>query len=517
MSEEKTVAATKENRENKKKKRDRKSIAWIIGVVVLILISLTFVLPTTMFAGSNGAVSFGSYNGKKIELSADSFFYYQLQAIYSYYVQNYGEQAAANYSYNIYYSAFQQAVLNEAFQEMAKKAGFKATKRQISDAVVASNYYSDGTKGFSEEIYDAASDMQKEQIIGWMTKYVPFNEVQQTILSVPVSSAESAFVSSLSGNTRTIEYIAAGGSLYPDESAVSYAKEREDLFRTISFTCATFATEEEAENALNAVKGGTESMEDAVKSSLDSSSANGGKTENCYRFQMDRNLSETDSEKVQELYSAGKGDIVGPVSTQGGYAIYRIDSASSSPDFTSREVLDTVKTYISENDSEVMKGYLDSVIDSVYAEAVKDFDGAAEKYALSVESVNDVALNTGDSQYIYSYNFTAENSGFTGNSRNGYIYSQAQNDREWNEELFSSAYNTVLSPVYVDDAYVIARPVESAGNSGSYFTSLLGNMYSSYAPQHSLVDCETKIISSDKVEDNFIEGYLQAAFGYSAN
>ena len=32
-----------------KKKNVKKSLGWIIGVVVLILISLTFVLPSTMF------------------------------------------------------------------------------------------------------------------------------------------------------------------------------------------------------------------------------------------------------------------------------------------------------------------------------------------------------------------------------------------------------------------------------------------------------------------------------------
>ena len=40
----------KNDKENKpKKKNTKKSLGWIIGVVVLILISLTFILPSTMF------------------------------------------------------------------------------------------------------------------------------------------------------------------------------------------------------------------------------------------------------------------------------------------------------------------------------------------------------------------------------------------------------------------------------------------------------------------------------------
>ena len=54
----------KENKPNKKK--TKKSLGWIIGVVVLILISLTFVLPSTLFYGDNSStISFGKYDGKR--------------------------------------------------------------------------------------------------------------------------------------------------------------------------------------------------------------------------------------------------------------------------------------------------------------------------------------------------------------------------------------------------------------------------------------------------------------------
>ena len=74
-----------------KKKNVKKSLGWIIGVVVLILISLTFVLPSTMFYGdSSSAISFGKYDGKSIDYTYDSYFYFQLQNYYSYYVNQYG-------------------------------------------------------------------------------------------------------------------------------------------------------------------------------------------------------------------------------------------------------------------------------------------------------------------------------------------------------------------------------------------------------------------------------------------
>ena len=49
-----TFPSGKEKKEKEKKeKKHGRSIGWIIGVVVLILISVTFVLPTTVFSPKN--------------------------------------------------------------------------------------------------------------------------------------------------------------------------------------------------------------------------------------------------------------------------------------------------------------------------------------------------------------------------------------------------------------------------------------------------------------------------------
>lgn len=517
MSEEKSALQPKKDDSVKKAKKGNKfSIPWIIGIVVLILISLTFVLPTTMFSSTESGVNFGKYDGKKIDLTADSYFYYQLQSIYSYYVQNYGEENASAASYNIYYTAFQQALVNEAFQELAKKAGFSATNSQVYDAIINSGYYSDGTNVFSEEVYGQASDMQKEQIVSWMKLSVPFQEVQETILSCPISKEESKFITSLSDKKRTIEYLPLTGLNYPDESAKEYAEARKELFKVISFTRATYETEEEAQNALVAIADGTKTIQDAVSESIDTSKDTEGKVDNAYRYMMDNYLSSTDSEASEKLYTAEANTIVGPIKTTEGYTLFYIDSMAQDPDLSNKEVLNVVKSYITTNDSEVMKSYLEGFASEVYALAKDDFEGASEKYGITIATVSGVAENTGDSQYIYSFNYTSENASLSGASYNGYVYTAAQSDKEWNEKLFSVDYNTVLEPVYANDAYIICRPVEPTTRD-DYSATLLSTLYNSYALQNTLLDYENSIVTSDKVEDNFFSGYLQAAFGYGSS
>ncbi len=496
MSEDKTVVTGSENstKEKKAKNTQKFSIGWIIGVAVLVLLSLVMILPTTCLADtSSNLVSFGTYNGKKIELTNNSFLYFQYVQLYNYYAQYYGESTAQSYDYYLWNSAFQQAVLNEAFQEMAEKAGFKATKEQIADAIVDSGYYS------SEEVYNSATDTQKEQITAWMTEYVPYQEVYSTINSAPVSTAESAFISTLNSEKRSVEYIVVDSTVYPDEDAVAYAKEREDLFKVISFTRATYATEEEATAAMTAYASGEKTLDEMVAESTDSYKDNGGKVESYYRYQMDSDLSSYDTTKAEELYTASEKTMIGPVQTADGYTVFVIDSASQDPDYTNEEVIAAVKSYIAANDSDVIKAYLDTVIDGIYSEAQADFDKAAENHGLTVSTLSDVALNTGKSDFIYSFNYDST----------GYLSAQADADSSWAEKVFTADYNTVLEPFYSNSAYVIARPVESTGAStASYMTSYFTSYYSYYLPTYTTSDYASELFLTEKAVNDVSNGYV---------
>ena len=496
MSEDKTVVAQNENNTQvkKAKKGDKKSFIWILGVAVLILLGLVMVLPTTCLADtSSNLVSFGTYNGKKIELTSNSFLYFQYVQLYNYYAQYYGESTAQSYDYYLWNSAFQQAVVNEAFQEMAEKAGFKATKAQIADAIVDSGYYTD------EETFNSATDTQKEQITAWMTEYVPYQEVYSTINSVPVSTAESSFISTLNSDKRSVEYVVLDSALYPDEDAVAYAGERLDLFKVISFTKATYSTEDEASAAMTAYANGEKTLDEMVAESVDSAAENGGKVESYYRYQMDSDLSSYDSSKAEELYTAAEKTMIGPVQTSEGYTVFVIDSAASDPDYTDEEVISVVRSYIAANDNDVIKAYLDTIIDSVYSEAQADFDSTAEKYGLTVATLSDIALNTGDSQYIYSFNYDTT----------GYLSSQAEADSTWAEKVFTADYNTVLEPFYSNSAYVIARPVESTGAStASYMTSYFTSYYSYNLPTYTISDYASELFLSEKAVNDVSNGYI---------
>ena len=505
----------KENKPNKKK--TKKSLGWIIGVVVLILISLTFVLPSTLFYGDNSStISFGKYDGKSIDLTYDSYFYFQLQNYYNYYVSQYGAETANNYTYNIYYSAYQSALVHEALKEKAEKAGIKSTSASVTDAVVKSGFYSDGTNTFSQEIYNQASDMQHKQIVSWMKESVPTDEVINAYASSKVSKGETEFISSLSADVRNFEYIALTGEMYPDADAASYIESHSDLFQSVAFTRVTYATEEEATAALEAIAKGTKTLEEAVSESVDSSAQDGGKISQMYRYALDNYLKNTSADSSVEIFAAEAGSCVGPVNTTEGYTLFFIDEAAKNADPSDATALYAAKAYITQYDNDVMKAFLEGKAAEVAAEAKADFEGAAEKYDLTVNTVTASAENPGDSQYIASFNYSDAQYTSTGSIANGYLYTAVSADPSFSDKLFSSSIGTVLDPVYVNNAYIIVRPMEATGSS-SYISSMISSMYSSYVPSQSLSDYQNSVLNSDKVEDNFISGFLTAAYGVGAN
>ena len=205
--------------EKKDRKKHGKSLGWIIGVVVLILISLTFVLPTTVFTGSgSSSVEFGRYNGEKIELSYGNYFYQQLASIMSSGAVNSQNMMQA------YQRAYYMTVLETALRQMADQAGITVSDKMIDRAIIESGIFNDENGNYSSDLYREASAMEKSSVRMQLEETVPAQRVLTDISSVKTSAAENEFVSSFNDTVRAFDYITVDYSAYPDADAVAYAE-----------------------------------------------------------------------------------------------------------------------------------------------------------------------------------------------------------------------------------------------------------------------------------------------------
>lgn len=478
----------------KDKKKHGKSAGWIIGVIVLILISVTFILPTTVFStGNSRSINFGSYNGDEIslELAYDNYFYNQLYSL----SQTYG--MSSQNMMQLYAQAFYQTVFHTALSQLADEASISVSDRMISQGIVNSGLYRDENGAFDLEAYNAASQLDKDALKQQLTDMIPAQVVYQDMTSVKTSNAEYSFVSALNANPRSFQYITVDYDSYPDADAVTYATANQEPFMTKNLSVITVATETEANDLIAAIQNGEKTFEEAAtESSTDNYASESGNMGSVLFNDLQNMLS--NSEDTATVFAIAAGELSAPIQSYSGWMIFRADSEAALADLTDPEVLSDVKRYMSINDSETMNAYVEAKSAEVYAAAVEDFEKAATDNNLTITDVNASSYNPSSSSFIND---------IAGNDPEGLLYNVASSDAAFQEELFKVADNTVLEPMLTGSSYIIVRPV-APNNVNTNWTSYLDMMYSASMPSLVAQDIESSILSSDTFEDNFINTYI---------
>ena len=502
-NDEKTVSFPAEKNGKKESKNNKpqkfgKSIGWFFGIAVLLLICITFILPTTLFSSGSSEIVFGSYDGKDISLSYDSYFYYQLQNIADYYAESYGGAVPNDAWVYIYYTAFQNAAVFEYISDLANTAKIQPAEEAVSQTIVNSGYWNDANGIFDTERYQAATDAEKASITNYARMMVPFQIVTNDIYDVRYSDAEADFIVSLSSQPRDFEYYMIDNDDYPDADAVTYAKNNPAPFEVANLTLLSYATLEEAEAALERISSGEISAEDeAVANSIDNYAEVSGNMGGVPKYHLDAILAYEEGAS-DEVFTAAVGTICGPYMTDAGYSLFRLDAAPTAPDYADDTTLASIKDYIDANENAIMLASIGGIAQDVYQAALNDFDAAAEKYNLTKYSVKSAAENPGDSELILSMNYS---------DYMGYLASACAADSTYSDKLYALADGEVLAPVLTaNSTYIVVRAVESTPAS-EYMLSSAKDLYKSSAGQFSRNDLETGVLFSDKFVDNFVNTY----------
>lgn len=468
----------KKKKDNKKKKdSDHKSIGWIIGVAVLILISIAFIIPATGFTTSgNQGVSFGSYNGEDIELSYGSYFHTQLNNLYA----NYPDAD----SFSLYYQAFNNTVLGIALRQMADAAGVEITDAMIIDSIKNDSSFQDANGNYDPSIYASLDELTRNSIWDQVEKTLPTAVVMNDINTVKTSQAEIDFVASLNDNTRSFEYVVVTSSLYPDEEAVAYAEANPEKFVVATLASASFSSEEEAAAAVAA----------------DAETPVTGDSAVTYYYSLEGMLQ--NSEDAAAVFSLKEGELSAPVYSWYGWQVYRMVEEAHDPDLTDPSVLATVKSYLQTYESETMTAYLSAESDEVYQALVEDPEAAVAKYGLTVNTVYASAPNPASSQFIIGPEY---------GDAAGVLVSAAGIDSDYYTALFTSEYGEILEPQAYNGAYVIARATEPDDDSMlPLLSSYLSSVYDAYVPDMVINDLYGAVLTSDKLDNQFFTTYFNS-------
>ena len=473
-----------------KKNKNRKSIGWIIGVVVLILISITFILPTTFLAGNNDIV-FGSIRGKDISYTNQ---YFQTQASFA--QAQLGSNAnSLQGMYQVFNQAFLSTAATIALNDMADEVGIAVTDNYVDRAIVNSGFYNNADGVFDAELYNNADRYQRDTFRAFAEESVASGMVTRDIMSAHSSNDEVALIQDLGSRGRTFDYVTVSSAIYPRESVISYALEHQDNFLKVGLNSASYATEEEANTALSAINDGSSTLLEQAETTT---STTDGEIGGQYVFALQGNL--VTPEDIESFKNAAVGDIIGPVQTVDGYTIYEVTSAPVLDENATEEELNAARSYIATAEPEMMSTFLDEKTAEFEARISngEDFFTVAEDMGLNVTTVSSTTANPNSFPLFSTFQMTdpAQN-----------LFTATYFNANYINDLYQGTEGDVLAAENLANGNrLITRIGEDTVNNSS--STYVETMYGYLKPQMATVDLQTAIFNDPTFEDNFASTFF---------
>lgn len=474
---------------------------WVFGMLVLLLIAVSFVLAPALQAfvrpkNADGIV-FGKYGKEEIKYAYGNYFYDQ--------VQNFGTQYKniddnpTQTMYQIWKSAYDSTVLYTAVNQLASQAGIIAADEVVNRAIINSGTYNKDGK-FNVELYQKASTENKAAVEKSIRRAVPYQIVINDIGSALSSSAEASYIADLASRGRTFNYVDINSSLYPDEKASVYALQNKQLFYSMDLSIISVETQQEAQDIATKIAQGEHSFEEMARtSSKDNFAMNEGKVGTVYYFGLLPNFK--NAEEATTLLTAHAGDVIGPVEGADSWTIYRVDSTPMEADYASPEVLLAVKAYLASSDEGVVEEFLSDLATSFYADAKEDFATAAESAELDVVTVSPTPYNMAQSTYMNNFNYTDPQGKLTA----------AITSKDFAKTLFTVEPGTILEPIKNNASYLIVETGEEVNDEG--MGSYIEMFYNYLSGSQNQQDFSQALYTSDLFQDNFLMTFFSAILG----
>jgi len=497
----KSGTAEKEQKVLAAKPKQKITIGWIFGMIVLLLIAVSFVMAPAIqaFVGPKNAdgIVFGKYGKEDIKYAYGNYFYDQVQNFGSQY-KNTGDNATQTL-YQIWKSAYDSTVLYTAINQLATKAGIIAADEVVNRAIINSGAYNKDGK-FDVDLYQKATAESKASVEKSIRRSVPYQIVIDDIGSALSSSSEAEYVAKMASEGRTFNYVTIDPSLYPDEKASAYALQNKQLFYSMDLSIISVETEDEAKALSSAIASGEKSFEEvALSSSKDNFAANEGKVGTVYYFGLVTNFK--NPEDATKLLTAKSGDVVGPLEGAGAWSIYRLDSTPLEADYASPALLSTVKGYLASSGDPVVDDYLLAFANEFALDAKDDFAVAAERAELDVVNVGGTPYNVAQSTYLNNFSYSDPQGSLA----------RAVTTEEIGKKLYTAELGSVLEPIKSNSSYLVVQADEKVTDEG--MGSYIQMFYNYLSGSQNQQDLSQALYTSDQFQDNFLGTFFSTILG----
>ncbi len=494
-----------EEKEHKSEKKETK-----IGAVIVLIISAVVFIPAggvsifQLFNKNKDVPVFGSYNGKKIEYVQGSDFANTASNIaQSYQMQGYDVNQM---QYRIMMDAFNQTILNMAITDAMETSGWVVSEKAVNRNMV--QYFSDEKGNFSQKLYNQTDDATvksiREDVKESLTYYRYINDIfgqsgafnGESIYGAKTSSRENDFIASMGTQKHAFSVVSFAKSDFPREEAVTYGKNNADTFKKYDLSAISLTNKDDADAVLKQLKANEITFEDAVTEKSSNYFTNSeGKITSSYAYQIINSLK--DSQDFESIKALGLKEVSNVIETSRGYTIYRNDGGSESADFTNQDTIDVVVSYLQSYETGYIEDYYINIAKNFKTDAtVNDYESACTKYNLLSSEVAPFPLNYANSAFIDPVPTSYAELASLNTNVNAL------------KTMFNLSVNEISDPFILDSNIVVAKCtdiIEDKNIDTSSYTSSIEYIDQSSAQQ--------AILTSDKVENNFMTSYFQYFIG----
>lgn len=508
MASQKTVGEGVQTKKGEKKS-PRRGIQnpFVYGgtIVILIITIVAFVFIPSMGGGlssSGSAPNFGSWNGKPITYSANSYFANQVAQINEYLrQQGLSDQNYQLYAYQVWSMAFQNSALRAALIDTTARSGFTVTEKGIDEAIAKNEtFFVDGV--FSIEKYNATAFATRLALRASTAEDLKVQRYYEDLYTIAPSSGEIAFIGSMVKPQRSILYASIPLSAYPQSEITAWAKEHSSLFRSLALSRITITSSEaDAKKVLKQVRDNQLSFEDAAKSHSQDDYANkGGDAGTVYFHVFSADFAaEADAEKVATL---NPGDISEVYKLgEKTWAFFRLNAKTAEPDFSSASLIEEARSYLYASERGTLESWAIASAQKLSAATDrKAFQTAAKAAGLETKEAGPFIINVGSPSF-YAYNQQIPLLQAPAQNTDATLVS-AEGDEAFMTEMFSLKVGQVSKPLVVGDSVVVFSVNSDAD--GTEDDAVMVNFAYPYFQQQAVESAaRNSMLASKKFKDNF--------------
>jgi hypothetical protein len=480
---------------------------YVGSVLVLVLVTVTFVVGDAFFSGPKGGTgadyTFGYYDKEPITWIPDGVFALNREQAASYYQSQGYDINNFSISAQIWRQSFEATVVHTAILQMMKRSNYSVPDKKVDRQVAQMEQFRENGR-FSPTLYNQMPESSRlsiwRQIQSELTKMNFYTDYYYGLL---MPSAEADFIAGMTSVSRSFEIVSFSVDAYPDDEYLAYARANSDLFRTIQLSRITVnSSEREAKKILDSIKSGADSFEDAARAqSTDTFADRGGDMGSRYAFELVSEIpNSADRDNIFNLYT---GEISNVIRVDDRWMIYRVEEALKPANFDDYATMDRVRSYLRNFERGRMEDWAIAQANEFIDEAkISGFEDAVFYRNLVKGVFGPLPINFGGIELFTSLE-SFEISGIDPQD----VHNLSGNENFW-RIAFSTPLNTPSDPLVQGSNVLVLFPVEQIDADESYAQNI-ASMYPVWINNIFQQSLQYYFLSNSRMDDNFWNTYFR--------